>query len=98
MNVLASIVNVLTQLFKVNLLISLIGLVVIVIFRTIIATVVDNSLIPVIERKGYSFSSNKVIYKKSSLMTFLFTILFGSIIGTAIAIAYVGILPKKESI
>ena len=98
MNVLILNINALTQLLKVNLLLSLIGLVVLIIFRTIIATVVDNSLIPIMERKGYSFSSNKVIYKKSSLMTFLFTILFGSVIGTAIAIAYVGILPNNEKI
>ena len=95
MNVLLNI-NAITQLLKVNLFISLICLIILIIFRTIIATVVDNSLIPVIERKGYSFSSNKAIYKKSSLMTFLFTILFGSVIGTAIAIAYVGILPNNE--
>lgn len=84
-----------SQILKLTLVGQLILVMVILIFRTIIAGVVDHCAENALEYRGYTYSVDRKIYRNVGLIAFAFTIFTGIILGPIITFFYVAILPKK---
>lgn len=87
----------LSQVLKLTVVGQLILLMIIMIFRTIIAGVVAHCAENALEYRGYTYSVDRSIFRNVGLIAFLFTILVGIILGPVITFFYLAILCPKGS-
>lgn len=84
------------KMFKVNFVGWLILVIILVIVRSLLAEFIDRCASNSIEYKGYSKSVDKDIFKCTSMLAYLFTILLGLLPGAIVSFLYACSLSKKE--
>ena len=84
-----------TKTFQFSILTWLVIILVIILIRTMIASVVDKYVLAALGYRGYTESVDGKVYSHVTVITFFFTIFFGCVIGTAISFGYTALFPKK---